>query len=311
MIPTDVTLYAERQAGRTMDKYNVLRAMTRDGAARVTVINSKNIIDKMVEYHHPAPTSVAAFGRVLTAASMIGSMMKDKEDTITLRITGDGQVEAIIACSDYCGNVRGYMMNPDADLPVRSDGKLDVRGIIGKGQLTITREFNGGAPQTGTVELISGEIAEDVCNYFAQSEQTPTECSLGVLVNPDGTCKAAGGILIQLLPYADPKTVDRLESNAKNITNISRLFDSGMTNSDILARALEGIEYDEFDEFTSEYKCRCSKERFLGAISSFSEKELNDLFDENNNIETNCKFCGKKYIFSKSEIMEKRKKDNK
>ena len=285
-----------------MKKYNVLRAMTRDGSARAVVIDSTDIVNAAVDFHHPAPTSVAALGRVLTAASLMGTMLKEKDDTLTLRVFGDGSAGAVIAVTDYKGNVRGYMQNPNADLPVRHDGKLDVKGIIGKGQLTVSRTFNGGEPQSGTVEIISGEIAEDICHYFVVSEQIPTECALGVLVSPEGRCVAAGGILIQLLPFANEKTAEKIEENAKNLSNISRIFERGASNSDILKLALGDIEYDEFDEFEAGYVCPCSRERFFGAISSFSEKERSELFDDSGKIEALCHFCGKKYIFEKEDF---------
>lgn len=288
-----------------MQKYNVLRALTRDGSARVTVINSTDIVNKAVKYHRPAPTSVAALGRVLTAASLMGSMLKEKEDTLTLRVLGDGPAGAVIAVSDYKGNVRGYMQNPAADLPVRHDGKLDVRGIIGKGQLTVSRTRNGGEPQSGTVELQSGEIAEDICHYFAASEQIPTECALGVLVAPNGTCVSAGGVMIQLLPYADPKTVEDIEANAKNLSNISRIFAGGASNSEILKLALGDIPYDEFDDFEAKYLCPCSRERFFGALSSFSKSEREKLYDESGKLEAVCNFCGKKYVFEREDFKDK------
>ena len=278
--------------------------MTRDGSARVVVVNSTDIVNAAVKFHHPAPTSVAALGRVLTAASLMGTMLKEKDDTLTLRMFGDGPAGALIAVSDYKGNVRGYMQNPGADLPVRSDGKLDVRGVIGHGQLTVSRTFDGGEPQSGTVEIVSGEVAEDICNYFATSEQIPTECALGVLVSPDGTCAAAGGIMVQLLPFADEKIAQKIEDNAKNLFNISRIFERGATNSDIIKLALGDIEYDEFDEFDAEYKCNCSRERFRSAIAAFSDKQISDLCDEQGNIEAVCRFCGSKYKFKKSDFIK-------
>ena len=278
--------------------------MTRDGSARVVVVNSTDIVNAAVKFHHPAPTSVAALGRVLTAASLMGTMLKEKDDTLTLRMFGDGPAGALIAVSDYKGNVRGYMQNPDADLPIRSDGKLDVRGVIGNGQLTVSRTFGGGEPQSGTVEIVSGEVAEDICNYFATSEQIPTECALGVLVSPDGTCAAAGGIMVQLLPFADEKIAQKIEDNAKNLFNISRIFERGATNSDVIKLALGDIEYDEFDEFDAEYKCNCSRERFRSAIAAFSDKQISDLCDEQGNIEAVCRFCGSKYKFKKSDFIK-------
>jgi molecular chaperone Hsp33 len=239
---------------------------------------------------------------VLTATSMMGLMLKEKDDTLTVRILGDGPAGAIIAVSDYSGNVRGYMQNPEADLPLRSDGKLDVRGIVGHGEVSVSRTFDGGAPQSGTVGIISGEIAEDICNYYATSEQIPTVCALGVLVNKDCTCRAAGGVMIQLLPFADEKTAGKIEENARRRSNISHLFDKGMTNEEILALAMQDIEYDEFDEIESKYVCRCSREKFFGAISSFSEKERSELYDENGNIEAVCRFCDKKYVFTRKDF---------
>lgn len=291
-----------------MAEYNVLRAMTRDGSARVIAIDSTDIVRTMIRYHHTAPTSTAALGRLLTATSLMGSMLKEKSDTLTTRIVGDGAAGALIAVSDYVGNVRGYMQNPSADLPVRSDGKLDVRGIIGVGSLSVTREYDGKVPQSGTVELKSGEVAEDICTYYAESEQIPTICSLGVLVDKDGSCRAAGGILIQLLPFADDETVTKLENNTPLMTNVSTLIDSGMTPHDIIARALTNIEYDEFDDFTASYKCTCKRENFLGAIASFSENEIIDLFQSDDTIEACCRFCDKKYHFTRAQIAVAKKK---
>lgn len=276
--------------------------MTRDGSARILVINSKDIVNKAIEYHHTEPTATAALGRILTAASLMGTMLKEKEDSLTLRFKGDGPLGSAVAVADYKGNVRGYIMHPEVDLPLKANGKLDVGGGIGHGTLSVVRDDGTGEAHVGSTAIVSGEIAEDICAYFAQSEQIPTVCSLGVLVDVDRTCKAAGGILIQLLPFADEETVDKIEKNVPLLSNISALFDAGMTNEAIIDRAMSGIEYDIFDDFTAQYICSCSRERILGAISSFSEKELDETFADLEKIEVCCHFCDKKYYFTRDEV---------
>lgn len=290
-----------------MEKYNVTRAITRDGSARILVINSRDIVNRAIEYHHTEPTATAALGRILTAASLMGTMLKEKEDSLTLRFKGDGPLGSAVAVSDYKGNVRGYIMHPEVDLPLKPNGKLDVGGGIGHGTLSVVRDDGTGEAHVGSTAIVSGEIAEDICAYFAKSEQIPTVCSLGVLVDKDKTCKAAGGILIQLLPFADEETVDKIEKNVPLLSNISLLFDAGMTNEAIIDRAMAGIEYDIFDDFTAEYRCSCSRERILGAISSFSEKELDETFGDLPEIEVCCHFCDKKYYFSRKEVEEHKK----
>ena len=276
--------------------------MTRDGAARILIINSTDIVNTAIRYHHTAPTATAALGRVMTAASLMGTMLKEENDKLTLKFKGDGIAGSVLAVSDYKGNVKGYIQNPDAHLPLKPNGKLDVGGIIGKGELCVIRDVGFGDPQTGFAEITTGEIAEDICSYFVYSEQIPTVCSLGVLVDTDLSCRAAGGILIQLLPFADEDTVDKIEKNLPLMTNVSGLIDSGMTNEEILARVMEGIEYDIFDEFPAEYRCDCSRDRILDALSCFSDKELDDTFAKDSKIEVCCHFCSQKYYFTREEI---------
>lgn len=285
-----------------MTKDNVLRAMTRDGAARIIVINSTKIVDTAMRYHGTVPTAAAALGRVMTAASLMGTMLKEPEAQLTVKFKGDGPAGTVLAVSDYEGNVKGYIQNPLAELPKKDNGKLDVGGIIGRGELCVIRDEGTGEPQTGFCEIVSGEIAEDICSYFAQSEQIPTVCALGVLVDVDLSCKAAGGVLIQLLPGASEETIAAIESNLPQISNISALFDKGLSNEEIAAVALDGLEYDIFDTFPAEYRCDCSKERILHALASFSEKELDDTFRDDKTIEVCCRFCDKKYIFTRDEI---------
>ena len=286
----------------------ILRGMTRDGSARFLIINSRKMIDDMIATHHTAPTATAALGRTLTAASMIGTMLPADGDTVTVSFAGDGDAGKIIGVADYFGNVKGYIQNPLANPPKKPNGKLDVGAAVGAGTLSFAKNISGAEPQTGMIEIVTGEIAEDIATYFAKSEQIPTVLSLGVLVDKDYSCLAAGGVLIQLLPFPDDKTVDLIERNAADLSNVSRLFERGLSNEEIAEIALRDIPYDIFDTLEVEYKCDCSRDRMLAKIKSLGAKEIANMLNEQETegkpreLTAVCRFCNSEYTFDEKTL---------
>ena len=290
-------------------KCKMLRAMTVDGSARILVVNSTDMVNKMRQVHMTAPTATAALGRVITAASMIGTMLPEEGDTLTISFSGNGEAGKLIAVADYYGNVKGYIENPLANPPKKANGKLDVGAAVGAGTLSFVKSLKDGELQTGMTEIVSGEIAEDIATYFAKSEQIPTLLSLGVRVDKDYSCLSAGGVLVQLLPFPDDATVSLIERNAASLGGISKLIEDGKTNLDIANIAMQDIPFDVFDEIEVEYRCDCSRERMLKKILSLGKSEVAKLLDEQEaegkprELTAVCRFCNTEYTFDEKTLL--------
>ena len=279
-----------------------IRCISRDGTLTVMAINSTDIVNKAVEIHETSAVCSAALGRLITAASLMGSVLKGKDHSITLRLNGGGPAGSVIAVSDSMGNVRGYVGQSVVEIPLNAKGKLDVAGAVGKdGFLTVIKDLGMKEPYVGKTPIVSGEIAEDITAYFSISEQTPTVCALGVLVNPDLTIRAAGGLLIQLLPTALDDTIDLVEKSIEGLEPISTLIDRGMTPEEICHHALKYFELDVLDDAEPEYKCYCSRERVEAALISTGEEELLDMAKDEKT-EVSCQFCDKKYVFTPDDL---------
>lgn len=280
----------------------IIRAMTKDGSARAIILDGRDIVERARQIHNTTPVATAALGRTLLATSLAGSMLGEKEDVITIRFKGDGVGGSVVATSDWCGNVRGFIQNPSADLPLRADGKLDVGGCIGQGELYILRDAGGSEPYVGISKIQTGEVGDDIAYYYATSEQIPTVCALGVLVDRDYSVLRAGGALIQLLPFYDEEVAEKLEQNAAKMRPITKILSEG-TLEDVLAEVLDGIEYDLFDEIECEYKCACSREKTDNALISLGARELTDMIENGDEVtEMTCSFCDEVYKYSKSDL---------
>ncbi len=279
-----------------------VRMIADDGTLSVIAIDSTDIVAEMERLHCTSAVTSAALGRLLTAASMMGAVMKGKDDTLTVRLNGNGPSGPVIAVSDSEGNVRGYVSNPIVEIPLNEKGKLDVRGAVGTdGTLTVMMDLGMKEPYIGQIPIVSGEIAEDITAYYAQSQQTPTVCALGVLVNPELTIKAAGGFMIQLLPSAGEDTIELVEESIKDIPPVTNMITSGMTPEDICRSVLKKFNLELLDEFSPEYRCNCTRERFERGLATLSKEDLTEM-SEDAVTEVSCHFCNKKYRFSSDEI---------
>ena len=286
-----------------MSENNLLRGISDNGGVVFYGIDSTDIVREMERLHKTSAVTTAALGRLLTAAAMMGAMLKGSRDTVTLQINGGGPAGRLLAVADGAGHVKGYVQNPVVELPPRADGHLDVGAAVGTdGTLDVIRDLGLREPYIGQVPLVSGEIAEDVTRYFAVSEQTPSVCALGVLVNADLSVQCAGGFILQLLPGATEEEITRLEANIKAMPAVTAMLSEGKTVRDMLDLALAGFEPDVLDTAPAVYRCDCSEERVHRMLRSLGRKEVERLRDEEPHAEVDCQFCDKVYHYTKEEL---------
>ena len=270
---------------------------------RAFAATTKNLVESARVHHNTSPVATAALGRTLTAGAIMGSMMKNDTDMLTLQIRGDGPIEGITVTADSHANVKGYVGNPDVMLPPKN-GKLDVGGAVGIGLLQVIKDMGLKEPYVGQTILVSSEIAEDLTYYFASSEQVPSSVGLGVLMNKDNTVRQAGGFIVQVMPFAEEETIAKLEENVQKIQSVTTLLEQGHTPESLLEQVLDGFDIEINDMIPTEFYCNCSKSRVERALISIGRKELNELIQEGKEVELNCHFCNKNYIFSVEELKE-------
>lgn len=281
----------------------MVRAISDMGGVVISAIDSTDIVKRMEEIHKTSAVVSAALGRMLTASQLMASTLKSASDTITLRIKADGPIGLITVACDGRGHCKGYVENNVVEIPLRRDGKLDVGSAVGRnGQLYVVKDIGMKEPYVGSIPLESGEIAEDITAYYAYSEQIPTVCALGVLVNPDLSIKCAGGYLLQLLPGATEEEISLVENNIKNIPSITNFFERGHDVYDIINTVMDGFNPSILDETDVKYQCDCSRERVKKALISIGIKDLEMLRDEEDQIEMGCQYCDAKYYFTKKDL---------
>ena len=283
---------------------HMVRATAADGYIRAFAAVTKDIAEQSRQIHGTTPVVTAALGRLLCAGAMMGLMMKGDRDILTITVKGDGPVHGLTVTADSKGNVKGYPDNAEVDLPLKAKGKLDVGGAVGKGKLTVIRDLGLKEPYIGQVELVSGEIGEDLTYYFATSEQVPSSVGLGVLVDTDRTVRQAGGFILQLMPGTPDEVIDRLEKKLQGVSSVTGMLEEGLDAEGILYRLLEGLDPEILETDELHYRCNCSRDRMAKALISLGETELQSLIDEGEPAELNCQFCGNSYTFSIEDLKE-------
>ncbi len=285
-----------------MDK--IIRCITSDGSIMASAITSTNIVATAQQVHRLSPVATAALGRLLTGASLMGAQLKQRRAALTVRIKGDGPLGVMVASATSDGNVRGFVGNPNCETEYYENGHINVGKAVGSnGTLYVVRDYGTGEPYTGVIELVSGEIAEDITSYYANSEQIPTVCALGVLLDKqDGALLLAGGMLIQLLPGATQDICDKLEANIKKLESVTTMMAKGMAPLDMCRAALEGFELEVLDEMPVHYYCTCSRQRVEQSFAYIPDDQLRGMINSTGNVEAVCHYCNKKYLFTAKEI---------
>ena len=283
----------------------LVRVIAKDAPIKATALSATDLVERARAIHDTWPVATAALGRLLMGASMMGNMQKIENGSLTLQVKGGGPLGTVLAVSDALGNVRGYVQNPQISLLEKYRGKLDVGAAVGRdGMLTVIRDLQMKEPYIGSVPLVSGEIAEDITEYFAQSEQTPTACALGVLVDTDQSVRAAGGYLLQLLPGAPDAVIDTLEAGIQKAGAVTALLDQGMGAQALLETVMAGMDLEILETTPVAYRCYCSRERVESTLISLGRKELGEIVDEGKPIDISCQFCDTIYTFTPQEIAE-------
>ncbi len=280
----------------------IVRAVSADGFVKISAITARDMVERARVIHDLSPTACAALGRTLCGASMLGELMKEADASLTIRVNGGGPVGSVIAVSDSEGNARGYVQNPQADLPTRADGKLDVGGLVGRdGMLTVSRDIGLKEPYVGSVELVSGEIAEDLAQYMVESEQIPSAVGLGVLIDTDKSVKAAGGFIVQLMPGAPENLIEKLETNILFMDQLTTVLSEDGVDA-VISQVLFSLDPREAERHGVEYRCTCSRERVAEALRSVGEAELRSMAAEGRDAEVSCQFCDKVYRFTPEDL---------
>ncbi len=280
----------------------IIRMIAKDAPIKASAITARGVVERVRQIHKTLPTATAALGRLLMACSMMGDQLKEEDGSVTLRVKGDGPLGSLTAVSDSSGNVRGYVENPAADPPRRRPGKLDVGAGVGMGSLTVIKDLRLKEPYVGTIELLSGEIADDIAAYFNESEQIPTACALGVLVDTDQSVLCAGGYLIQLLPGAEEDVIAKVEQGVKRLGAVTQAIRDGDSAKALLRNVLREFRLETLEEREIAYRCTCSRERVERALVSLGRKELSSMLEEQGGAEVACRFCDQVYRYSGEEL---------